>query len=458
MFYNITQLNLLPFIISIPILGILCILLMDEEKLSNNIKLLSTWASAFAFLLTSIFLYLSTEIKLSHFALEITVFITMICVLTSKDEIINDVKKFHILLLFLESLLLCIFSTSSIITFFVLLELIVIIAFFLMGSFSKKSEIAFKFLFSQLCGSIFIFFAAVYIVSITGTAEIDIISKYTFSINQERIIFLTFLIGFAFQSILFPKIHEQTTASISVFLSGVFFIIGIFGIITILMPIAKNSFCVFQKYILYLSIITMTYAVITASQQTDLKKNISYISLVHISIIIIGVFSCNINGIAGAFFNAISHSFIIPMMYIVTSIIENRFGDRNANNLSNISRSFLSLSCFALIPILSVIFTPLFPCFSGFILIISGYFPDHFLSTAVVCFITLCGSFHAIKVYANMFFREENSSKKQSLNNNELICLAHCLLGIILIGIFQKNIISAISYSISFIDGGINDF
>ncbi len=482
LFNDIARFNLLPFIIQIPILGVLCISQMDEKKLIRNIKSVSIWISAFTFLLISILCLsaengLSTQYKifnfflstnnLSLFIMEITSFIVMICVLVSKEEITTNIKRFHILLLFLESLLLVLFSTTSILIFCIILETIIVVTFFLIGSFSKKTAVTFKFLFSQLCGSIFIFLGVIYIINITGITEIYIISNYTFSNTQSCIIFIMFFIGFASLSALFPlhscflSSHSESPTSISVFLSGGFSIIGIFGFITILIPLTKNIFLEFQKYILYLPIITMIYITAKARKQYDLKKIISYISLIHISIIAIGAFSCNINGITGAFFNIVSHSLIIPLMYIIISVIENTFGTRNINNLSNISGSFPGIVLFALVPILSLIFTPLSPCFTGFLLIMFSYFCDYFFSVVVICFISLCGTFYILRNCNNVFFGEENSSHKYTLKKNELLYLIPILLTIITISIFQKSITRIIAFSISeiipknFIDRGI---
>lgn len=482
LFNDIARFNLLPFIIQMPILGVLCILQMDKKKLTRNIKSVSTWISAFIFLLISILCLsadngLSIQYKffdfslstnnISLFVMEFTSFIVMICILVSKEEVTNNIKRFHILLLFLESLLLILFSTTSILIFCIILEIIIVVTSFLIGSFSKKIAVAFNFLISQLCGSIFIFLGVIYIINITGITEIYIISNYTFSNAQACIIFIMFFIGFASLSALFPlhcwfsSSQTESPTSISVFLSGGFSIIGIFGFITILMPLTKNIFLEFQEYILYLPIITMIHAATKAKKMNDLKKFISYISLIHISVITIGIFSCNINGITGAFFNMLSHSLVIPLMYIIISIIENTFGTRNVNNLSNISKSFPSLALFALIPILSLIFTPLFPCFTGFLLIIFSYFTDYFFSVIAICFISLCGTFYILRNCNNVFFGEENSSHKYTIKKNELSYLIPVLLAIITISIFQKSITRIIAFPISdtipknFIDRGI---
>lgn len=466
---NIALFNLLPFIIQIPILGALCISQMDEKKFLDNIKSVSTWVSAFAFLLISI-LYLSSDnnlpIKCKFFnfflsinnltmiVLEITAFVTMTCILISKKEIVVNVKKFHILLLLLEAFLLTIFSTTSIIVFFVLFELIIVFTFFLIRSFSEKSEPAFKFLFFQLFGSIFIFLGVVYVISVSSMTEIHIISHYIFTYDQECIIFLMFFIGFAILSAIFPfhswfsDVHTHSPTPISIFLSGMFSVISVFGFITILMPITKKAFFMFQEYVLYLPIITMIYATITSSKQDDLKKIVSYVSLIHTSIIAIGIFSCNVNGITGAFFNTLSHSLVIPMMYIVISVMENTFGTRSINGLSNTSISFPSLMAIALVPMLSALFVPLFPCFSGFILILFSYFRDYFFSVIMICLVALCGTFYTLQSCGRAFFSEEFLQQKHTLKKDELIYLVPVLLAIIAISIFQKNIISVISSSL----------
>jgi NADH-quinone oxidoreductase subunit M len=208
----------------------------------------------------------------------ITTFLTLISVIIGCSEIKTDARRFHVAVLFLECLSVMLFSTADILVFYILFELILITAFLLLGIFSKDPICASKFFIMLSVGGIFLFCGVIYLIETTGITEINILSKYAFSFEQKRNIFAMLFIGFAFQTALFPlhiwlpDSHAKPPISVSVIFSGVLLKIGIFGMMTILVPIVKSIDYFTQRCIFISAITTIVYATLAAFVQRDIKK------------------------------------------------------------------------------------------------------------------------------------------------------------------------------------------
>jgi NADH-quinone oxidoreductase subunit M len=190
----------------------------------------------------------------------------------------------------------------------------------------------------------------------------------------------------------------------------------------------------------------MGYATLSALLQSSMKKILACISVIHMSIITIGIFSCNVDGISGAFLNIISSSLIITACLLIIDVIENRFGGYDVG-ISGISAAIPYISTLALIPTIAMAPTPPLPCFIGDFLIISGWKNDPFMFL-ILCFLATLGAFHGFKTYQRIFSGECNLEKSR-LTNNELVCLFPPVILILAIGIYPNMILQLIKDEIS---------
>ncbi|MDR1982442.1 MAG: NADH-quinone oxidoreductase subunit M [Holosporaceae bacterium] len=456
--------SILLLAILIPLFGVGRILRIDERNFSTNIKLVAVWTTAFAFLL-SLALLSSAKGKFSFFDFQfsinsisvhmivVTTLLVLVSVGISYNRINVHLKKFYIPVLILEFLLVMLFSTNDILIFYILFELILITAFILVGVFTEDAICASKFFIILSIGAIFIFLGVIYLIETTGITEIDILSKYTFKHEQEWMIFAMFFTGFACQTALFPlhiwlpDSHTKPPMPVSILLSGILLKIGAFGMITILLPIAKNINLLLCDYIFTFSIITIGYATLSALLQRDMKRIIAHLSIIHMSIITIGIFSCNVDGISGAFLNIISSSLVTTACFLIIDVMENRFGSRSSD-ISGVSAAIPYISTVALVPILAIAFTPPLPCFVGDFLIISGCLKNHFFMFLTLYLLVTFGMFRGFKIYQNVFSGECNWGRS-SLTNNELMCLLPLVILILAIGIYPNMILHPIKDEIS---------
>ena len=72
----------------------------------------------------------------------------------------------------------------------------------------------------------------------------------------------------------------------------------------------------------------IVYTSFTAIRQTDFKRIIAYTSIAHMNLVILGIFSFNNIGIEGAIFQSLSHGFVSSALFLVISIVYDRYKTR----------------------------------------------------------------------------------------------------------------------------------
>ncbi|MDR0555821.1 MAG: hypothetical protein LBG20_02325 [Holosporaceae bacterium] len=446
--------SILLLSISIPLIGAICISRIDEREFTANVKLASLWTTVFAFIISLMLFEASVErfsfltfgpSFISVRMIAMTTFLVLVAVMVSQDEINMELKKFHILVLILEALLIAIFSTTDILVFYVLLQLIILITFILLEIFGKDSICAVKFFIILSIGSLLLLLGVIFLVNLTEITDINVLSRYTFSPRQESVIFWTFFLGFASITALFP-LHiwlpdtgTETPTALTILLLGIFLKIGTFGMQTILLPIAENSCVHFRGYILELATLTMGYATLAARVQRDLKHIVSYISMGQMALITAGLFSGNVHGAAGASFNTIMHSLGATALLMVIAIIENRVGNRNVDaGMIPLIPYFSPIATVAMLTFFSV---PWAPSFLGNFLILSACWNERF---PIIClgigFIIACSISHGFKIHRQIF-SGISRLKKMPMNRKELAGLIPLIMLILAISVYPRVIL-----------------
>ena len=102
-----------------------------------------------------------------------------------------------------------------------------------------------------------------------------------------------------------------------------------------LLPDATNYF---SPLILTVAIISLIYASFSTIIQQDSKRLIAYSSVAHMAVVVLGLFSNNLQGIDGAILLAIGHGFTSPALFIcVGGILYDRTGTRIINYIRGLA-------------------------------------------------------------------------------------------------------------------------
>ena len=119
----------------------------------------------------------------------------------------DNFKRFAVYVLTVEIFLVLAFCTTNLFFFFVFFEAVLIPMYIIIGVWggrNRKINAAYYFFLYTLFGSFFLLYGLVYIYSIVESFDYDVISKFTFSYQDQLILFILFFIPFAIKIPMFP--------------------------------------------------------------------------------------------------------------------------------------------------------------------------------------------------------------------------------------------------------------
>jgi len=77
-----------------------------------------------------------------------------------------------------------------------------------------------------------------------------------------------------------------------------------------------------------MAIISVIYASLTTIRQTDLKRIVAYSSVAHMNLVVLGMFSLNTQGLAGAMYMMIGHGFVSSALFFSIGCLYDRYHTR----------------------------------------------------------------------------------------------------------------------------------
>jgi len=124
-----------------------------------------------------------------------------------------------------------------------------------------------------------------------------------------------------------------------------------------------------------LAIVTLIFASLATIRQVDLKGIVALSSIGHMAVVVLGLFSNNIQGIEGAILLSLAHGFVSPALFIcVGGVLYHRFHTRIINYYRGM---VLTMPIFTAMFLLFTLFnmgTPLSANFAGEFLSLAGAF------------------------------------------------------------------------------------
>jgi proton-translocating NADH-quinone oxidoreductase chain M len=274
---------------------------------------------------------------ISLFFILLTTFITPLCLLTSYKKGLIRIKDYCLSLLLLELFLIFSFVTVDLMAFFIFFESILIPMFFLIGvwgSRERKIRASFFFFLYTLFGSMALFFSIFILYYDTGTTNFNILSKCQINFDKELILWLFTYLAFSIKiptiptHVWLPEAHVEAPTAGSVILAGLLLKLGGYGFIRVLLTIFLKSSIFFLPVTDTFSLISIIYASLTTIRQIDMKRTIAYSSIGHMNLVAAGIFSLNIQGIAGAVFLMVGHGIVSSALFFLIGVLYDKYGTR----------------------------------------------------------------------------------------------------------------------------------
>ncbi len=298
-----------------------------------------------------------------------------------RSELINK-------LFFIQWGLLCAFSSLDLLGFFVFFEATLIPIFLIIlqgGSRERKTRASYLIALYTLFGSVFMLFNIIYLFNKYGTTNYLILYSSKISIEDQKILWITFFLAFAAKIPVFPfhiwlpEAHVEAPTIGSVLLAALLLKLGVYGLIRFGLPLFPYGQEYFKHFIVILTICSFFYTNLTAIRQVDIKKIIAYSSVVHMNLIVLGILCISVESLDGAIYQMLAHGIVSGALFFCIGIIYERFKSRFLWYYGGVAFLLPLYSIFLFIFILANISFPTTSNFIGEMLLFIGIFKDNFV-------------------------------------------------------------------------------
>nr|YP_009476758.1 NADH dehydrogenase subunit 4 [Cryptomonas curvata]AVM81251.1 NADH dehydrogenase subunit 4 [Cryptomonas curvata] len=476
---------MLSLLITLPILGILCISLVPEYK-ANLIKQIAFLCSFFTFIL-SIFLWIffdnsSSKFQfieyfdwmsifniyfflgidgISLFFVILSTFLVSICILNSWSSVKKHLKKYYICFLLMDSFLIIVFSVLDVVVFYIFFESILIPMFLVIGvwgSRTRKLKAAYQFFLYTLIGSLFMLLAIFYMFFETGTTDFQILNTVVFSEEKELFLWLAFFLSFSVKvpmvpfHIWLPEAHVEAPTSGSVILAGILLKMGTYGLLRFSLSLFPYASIYFTPFVYVLSAVAVIYTSLTTLRQIDLKKIIAYSSVAHMAFVTIGIFTFNLYGIEGSLLIMLSHGFISSALFLCIGVLYDRHHTRLIKYYSGLTQVMPLYSFFFLFFSMANLGFPGTSSFSGELLTLIGSYQSNTIVTFLASTGMILGAGYSLWLCNRVLFGPLTINyiiQYTDITRREFAILTPLLLCTIWMGVYPEIFLDPMHLSIS---------
>lgn len=368
------------------------------------------------------------------------------------------------LLLLTQAGLMGVFLAHDALLFYFSWELVLIPVYFLCSQWGgeKRIPVTFKFFVYTFAGSLMLLAAIIYLsLQSQGAAnsfawETIVQSGRMLPEAQQQFIFWLIFIAFAIKMPVFPfhtwqpDTYEQSPMPVTIVLSALMVKMGLYAVLRWLIPVVPAGVAFWSDTIVVLSLTGIIYASCLAMIQTDLKRLVAYSSIAHMGLMCAAAFARSEAGVHGILVQMFNHGVNITGMWLIVSMIENRWGTRDMAKLGGMATAAPRMAIALVIIAFANIGLPLTNGFIGEFMLFNGIFQSphtyHVAYMVVAGLGIILGAIYTLNMVQRVAYGNLAEQKIQGdLTINEYIGLAVIVGLILFLGVFPKPLLDATS-------------
>ena len=412
----------------------------------------------------------------------LTTFLMPLVLLGSWNDVQRAVKPFVFFNLALETGMLGAFVSLNLFQFYVFWEVMLIPMYFIIGIWGGPRRVyaAVKFFLFTMAGSLPMLVAilALYVVHagqfgaytfdlITppgGTAPGLLATLVPVAAGEgvpwwqtQPWLFAAFALAFAVKVPVvplhtwLPDAHVEAPTAGSVVLAGVLLKMGTYGFIRFAIPLFPDAAVQAQTLFLVLAVIGIIYGALVAMVQTDIKKLVAYSSVSHLAYVMLGLFSFNLLGSAGALYQMLGHGLSTGALFLLVGMIYERRHTRDIAEFGGLATGMPFYTFAFLVVTLSSIGLPGLNGFVGEFLVLLGAFGENRWVGALATSGVILGAVYMLWLVRRFLFgpltNQENAGLPD-LSAREWLVLAPLLVMIVVMGVAPRPFLSRMEPSL----------
>ncbi|WP_373490130.1 NADH-quinone oxidoreductase subunit M [Parasphingorhabdus sp.] len=386
----------------------------------------------------------------------LTAFLMPICIAASWDSIKERVPEFMACFLFMETLMIGVFTAQDIFLFYIMFEAGLIPMYLIIGIWGGANRIyaAYKFFLYTLLGSLLMLVAMLWMVNFAGgETSIPVLMATDFPPEAQTWLWLAFFASFAVKMPMWPvhtwlpDAHVQAPTAGSVILAGVLLKMGGYGFLRFSLPMFPEASEQFIWLVFGLSMVAVIYTSLVALVQQDMKKLIAYSSVAHMAIVTLGLFAFNRQGIEGAIIVMLSHGLVSGALFLCVGVIYDRLHTREIDRYGGLS---INMPKYAILFMLFTMASIGLPGTSGFVgefLSLVGLYKVNSWVTLVATTGIILGAGYMLYLYRRVAFGElvhEDVKAMPDLSAREMALLAPIAAAVLWMGVYPESFMAPI--------------
>ena len=436
---------ILSAIIFIPLIGAFFVFVTQgtQKTVEKNAKSVAIFSSVVNFFL-SLFLWYSFDTTIPDFQfvekknwisgfinfqlgidgisilfILLTTFITPICIFSGIHSIKFKIKEFLIAILIMETLMLGVFCSLDLVIFYLFFEGGLIPMFLIIGIWGgpKRVYSAFKFFLFTLLGSVLMLIAIISIYWITGTTDVIKLLNTRIVQDYQYLLWLAFFSSFAVKLPMWPvhtwlpDAHVEAPTAGSVILAAILLKMAGYGFLRFSVGLFPVASDYFTPLIFALSIIAIIYTSLVALMQDDMKKLIAYSSVAHMGFVTIGIFSLTKQGLEGSIIQMISHGLISAALFLCVGVVYDRFHSRMISSYGGLVNIMPKYALAFMIFTLAALGLPGTSGFVGEFLVLVGVFQKNIIVAVLASVGVILAAAYMLWLYRRVIFGKLASSE-----------------------------------------------
>lgn len=397
----------------------------------------------------------------SLFFVVLTTFLAFLCILWRWSDVKNSPKKYIIILLTLETMVVGTFLSIDMVSFYVFFEGMLIPLFFLIGIFgdNQRSFLTYKFFIYSLLSSGVLMLAIVLIYREAGTTDLEIVLSHPFPAEMQFWLWGLLFAAFAVRTPIWPlhgwlpELNASMPLTGSVMMSGVIIKTGGYGFLRFLLPIAPTANQELAPVAVGLAIITIFYASLVALVQSDARRRIAYVSILQMGIVTAAIFTTDVEAMEGAIILMLAHGVACGALFFCISVFDRRIFFGETREFNGLAKTMPHLATFFVIFILAFVGIPGTSGFVGQFLVVLGTFKSHTGIALATSIGFALGTILLLFVFLQMFMGKaedprSGAAKVRDVGLKEGVVLLPLVALVLWIGIFPSSFLNPMHASI----------
>ena len=394
----------------------------------------------------------------------LSVFLMPICIGASWNAITKRVGEYMAAFLFMEVLMIGVFSAQDLFLFYIFFEAGLIPMYLIIGVWGGDNRIyaSYKFFLYTLLGSVLMLIAMLWMGNaIAGTTFIPDLMEYDFPAGAQTWLWLAFFASFAVKMPMWPvhtwlpDAHVQAPTAGSVILAGVLLKLGGYGFIRFSLPMFPEASAQFVWLVWGLSMIAVVVTSLIALVQHDMKKLIAYSSVAHMGIVTVGLFAFNVQGIEGAMMIMLGHGLVSAALFLCVGVIYDRLHTREISRYGGLSINMPAYATLFLLFTMASIGLPGTSNFVGEFLALAGIYQINSWVAFVCTTGIILGAAYMLYLYRRVCFGQQvndDAAAMPDLSRREYLLLAPIAAVVLWMGVYPESFLAPMRSDIQWLD------